>query len=175
VRPADARETAAAWRLAMQHRGGPLALALTRQNLPIYAASAPRRDGLERGGYILAEASGGSPSVILMASGSEVEIILAAQRQLEADGITTRVVSMPCLELFAQQDADWRQRVLPRQVGLRVAVEAAHPSPWWRWVGDAGDVIGIERFGASAPYKTVYTEFGLTADAVVDRVRQLRR
>jgi transketolase len=97
VRPADARETAAAWRLAMQHRGGPLALALTRQNLPIYAASAPRRDGLERGGYILAEASGGSPSVILMASGSEVEIILAAQRQLEADGITTRVVSMPCL------------------------------------------------------------------------------
>ena len=173
LRPADARETAAAWRLAMQHRSGPLALALTRQNLPIFAGSAPKTNGLERGGYVLEEASA-SPEVLLMASGSEVEIILEAQEKLEAQGIATRVVSMPCLELFQQQDAAWREQVLPRRVRVRLAVEAAHPSPWWRWVGDAGDVIGIERFGASAPYKTLYREFGLTAEAIVKRVLELR-
>ena len=116
----------------------------------------------------------GNPEVILMASGSEVELILQAKKILEDKGIATRAVSMPCLELFQQQPSSWRQSVLPDDVPLRVAVEAAHPMPWWRWVGSAGDVVGIEKFGASAPYETLYREYGLTADNIVERAMRLR-
>jgi transketolase len=169
-RPADARETSAAWRVAMTHRDGPVALALTRQGLPILRDSAPEEDGVDRGGYILREAEGDVPQVILMASGSEVSLVLEARQTLQGRGLPTRVVSMPCLERFAQQDDAWRHHVLPPEVHRRVAVEAAHPQPWWRWVGETGSVLGIERFGASAPYKTLFAQYGFSVESVVELV-----
>jgi transketolase len=174
VRPADAAETAEAWRVAIAHRGGPVALVLTRQKLPPLnrRAMAPAA-GLARGAYVLAEATGGAPHTLLLASGSEVDIALRARTSLEQSGVPTRVVSMPSFELFAGQDAVYRDQVLPPSVNCRVAVEAAHPQPWYRWVGSAGEVVGLARFGASAPYQRIYQELGLTAEAVVDRVRAL--
>jgi transketolase len=174
VRPADANETAVAWRLALERRDGPVALVLTRQALPtLDRAEMGAADGLLRGGYVLADPGAGAPQAIVMASGSEVALALAAQHLLAADGLRVRVVSMPCPELFASQPDAYRTSVLPPGVRARVAVEAAHPQPWYRWVGDAGDVLGLERFGASAPAKRVFTELGFTPEAVVDRVRAL--
>ena len=172
VRPADAVETAEAWKLAVSRREGPVALALTRQDVPALDRSGARENG-GRGAYVLADATGGAPRLILMATGSEVQLAVAARATLEADGIPTRVVSAPCLELFAAQDAAYRDAVLPPRFRARLAVEAAHPLTWYRWVGDAGAVLGIERFGASAPWKTLFTEYGITADAVVARARTL--
>jgi transketolase len=173
LRPADANETSAAWQVALEHRDGPVALVLTRQNVPVLeGAKAGERDGVRRGGYILLDADRGGPHAILLASGSEVAIAVAAAHQLAGEGRRVRVVSMPSLELFAVQPAEYRDRVLPPGVRVRVAIEAAHPQPWWRWVGDAGDVIGLDHFGASAPYQKLYQEFGLTPEAVVDRVVQ---
>ncbi len=174
LRPADANETAEAWRVAIRHRDGPVVIALSRQNLSVvdrakYAAAS----GVERGAYVLSEARGGRPQVILLASGSEVEIVLAAQEKLAARQVAARVVSVPSLEIFARQPASYRDEVLPPAVRRRLAVEAAHPMPWYRWVGDQGDVIGLTRFGASAPYERIYKELGLTADNVVARVEQL--
>ncbi len=174
LRPADANETAEAWRVAIRHRDGPVVIALSRQNLSVvdlakYAAAS----GVERGAYVLSEALGGRPQVILLASGSEVEIVLAAQEKLAARQVAARVVSVPSLEIFARQPASYRDEVLPPAVRRRLAVEAAHPMPWYRWVGDQGDVIGLTRFGASAPYERIYKELGLTADNVVARVEQL--
>jgi transketolase len=171
LRPADATETAEAWRAAINHRGGPVALVLTRQKLPILDRSGlgPASD-LVRGGYVLAEAKGGRPDAILMASGSEVEVALEAHGKLTDRGVAIRVVSMPCLEYFAAQPASYRDEVLPLDVKVRVAVEAAHPEPWRRWVGDAGTVVGLDHFGASAPAQRLFEEFGITADAVVERV-----
>ncbi len=173
LRPADPAETAEAWRVAIAHRGGPVALVLTRQSVPTLdrARLAPA-DGLARGGYVLADGSDG-PDAVLLASGSEVALALDARDLLHADGIRARVVSMPCLELFAAQPAAYRDQVLPPDVPCRVAVEAAHPLSWFRWVGDRGAVIGLERFGASAPYERIYQELGLTADRVAARVRSL--
>jgi transketolase len=122
---------------------------------------------------VLADPGAGAPQAIVMASGSEVALALAAQRLLAADGLRVRVVSMPCPELFASQPDAYRTSVLPAGVRARVAVEAAHPQPWYRWVGDAGDVLGLERFGASAPAKRVFTELGFTPEAVAERVRAL--
>ena len=113
----------------------------------------------------------GTPEAVLLATGSEVHLALEAAGQLAADGRRVRVVSLPSLELFAAQPAAYRDKVLPPKVPIRIAVEAAHPQPWWRWVGDAGEVIGLDHFGASAPYKRLYEEFGLTADAVAARLR----
>jgi len=173
IRPADASETVEAWRAALRHKDGPVALVLTRQKLSFidrtkYASAS----GLARGAYVLADAPGGAPEVVLMSSGSEVALVLDAQKKLEADGIRTRTVSMPSMELFARQDQAYRDSVLPKGV-KRIAIEAAHPMSWYRWVGDDGVILGLERFGASAPAARIYTELGLTVDRVVETAKQI--
>ena len=180
VRPADANETVWAWRMALEHTDRPTALCLTRQNLPTVdrgpgSGQAPA-DGAARGGYVLSPASGESdgaePRVILIGTGSEVPLALEAREQLEADGITTRVVSLPCREWFDAQDAGYREQVLPSAVRARVSVEAGVALGWRDLVGDAGRIVSLEHFGASADYKTLYREFGLTVDAVVAAARE---
>jgi transketolase len=174
VRPADANETAVAWKLALERRDGPVALSLTRQSLPtLDRAAMGSADGVLKGGYVLADAEGGVPHAIVVANGSEVSLALAAQRLLQPEGCRVRVVSMPCPELFAAQPADYRESVLPRRLKARLAVEAAHPQPWYRWVGDAGDVLGLERFGASAPANRIFAELGFTPESVAERIRAL--
>ena len=172
LRPADANEVAEAWRIALMHRDGPSAIILTRQKLSCVdrTTHAPAIDAT-KGAYVLKDAPAGStPAAVILASGSEVEIALQAQTELAADGIATRVVSMCSMELFAAQDAAYQASVLP--VGIRrVAIEAAHPMSWYRWVGDTGTIIGISTFGASAPAPTLYREYGITAEAVVRAVR----
>ena len=172
LRPADADEVAESWRVALSHRTGPVALVLTRQKLSYLDAADRAREGVSRGAYIQSDATGTNPDVVLLSSGSEVEIALAARGLLSASGIAARVVSCPSLELFAAQDPEYRARVLPPGVP-RVAVEAAHPASWYRWVGDSGIVIGIETFGASAPYQTLYTELGITAENVAEAARRV--
>jgi transketolase len=173
VRPADANETAMAWRIAVAHRNGPVALALTRQGVPSLdrARFAPAQGAL-RGGYILSEAESDAPDLVLVASGSEVHVIIRAQELLKLQGIHARVVSMPSLEVFARQVEEYREQVLPSGV-RRIAVEAAHPMSWYELVGDRGAIIGLERFGASAPWQRVYQELGLTAENVVAHARRL--
>jgi transketolase len=173
IRPADASETAEAWRAALKHKKGPVALVLTRQKLPFIDRSKyASAGGLARGAYVLADSPGGAPQVVMMSTGSEVSLILDAQKRLEADGIRSRAVSMPSQELFARQDQAYRDSVLPKGV-KRVAIEAAHPMSWYRWVGDDDAIIGIERFGASAPAPVIYAHLGITADRVVERAKQL--
>ena len=174
IRPGDANEVAEAWRAALLHRTGPVALVLTRQKVPLVdRAGRGAASELSRGGYILSEAQSGSPRIVLMASGSEVQIILDAQQRLQAElGIPTRVVSMPCHEFFLAQPNEYQARVLPPGA-RRIALEAAHPMSWQRFVGEDGVVLGIERFGASAPYQRIYQEFGLTADHVVAVANEL--
>lgn len=172
IRPADANETAIAWRLAVQHHG-PVALALTRQKVPILdPARCPIVQGVPRGAYILAEAEGGQPEIILIGTGSEVHLVLAAQEALKAQGVRARVVSMPSWELFDQQSADYRRQVLPPEVP-KLAAEAGVPQGWCKYTGDNGDVIGIDRFGASAPGQVVYEKLGFNVDHVVERALAL--
>ncbi len=172
LRPADANETAAAWRAMLMGLDGPKGLCLTRQNVPVLEGTASAaREGVVRGGYVLAEASTGTPEVLLIGTGSEVQLAVAARETLEAEGIPTRVVSMPCVEFFDQQDAEYRESVLPRAVRARVSVEAGIAMPWHRFLGDAGVAVSLEHFGASAPYQTLFSEFGITAEAVVDAAR----
>jgi len=172
IRPADGPETAAAWRAALEHRDGPTLLVLTRQKVAVidrarYAAA----DGLLRGGYVLAEAGGGAPRLLLLATGSEVGLALAAREILEKEGTPTRVVSLPSFEIFARQDAGYRDAVLPPAVSARLAVETATAFGWHRWVGSSGDIVSIEHFGASAPYERLFQEFGFTAENVAKRAR----
>ena len=176
IRPADATETVEAWRMAILSRNGPVALVLTRQKLPVIdrAKYAPA-NGLRLGGYVLADATRGEPAIILLASGSEVSLALGAHERLAAEGIGARVVSLPSMELFARQPQEYRDAVLPPAVPARLAIEAAVPQPWYRWVGDHGAVMGIERFGASAPYQRIYEEFGLTVENVLRRAKELLR
>jgi transketolase len=175
IRPCDANETAEAWRAAINHRGGPIALALTRQNVPTldrntrYAPAA----GLHRGAYILSEAAGNRPDVILVASGSEVHIALEAAEMIRARGPATRVVSMPCWEFFDAQPAEYRRQILPAAVKAKIAIEAGSPQGWHRYVGESGDVIGLDHFGASAPYKILYQKYGLTAERVVEKALEI--
>ncbi|MBB5084309.1 transketolase [Nonomuraea endophytica] len=164
VRPADANETVFAWKAVLEHTDRPAALALTRQNLPVYEGTSA--EGVKRGGYVLREASDGQPRVILIATGSEVELAVEGRELLEAQGITARVVSMPCVEWFNGQDSAYRQSVLPPSVKARVAVEAGIALGWREFVGEAGETVSLEHFGASAPYKTLYEQFGLTAERV---------
>jgi transketolase len=174
MRPADFGETVEAWRVAIQRRDGPTALSLTRQKVPsIDRGRFAPADGVRRGAYVLSEAPDGAPEMVLMASGSEVQIVLGAQQRLAGEGIRVRVVSVPSMELFAEQPAEYRAAVLPPLVKHRIAVEAAHPMSWYRWVGDEGEVIGLERFGASAPYERIYQELGLTVEHVVRRARTM--
>ena len=173
VRPADAVETALAWKLALERRDGPTALVLTRQNVPtLDRAALGAVEGLERGGYILADAAR-APDAIILSTGSEVSLACEARVALDAAGIAARVVSVPCLELFAEQPTAYRDRVLPPAIRTRLAIEAAHPQSWARWVGDRGDVLGIERFGASAPAERLFAEYGFTVEEVVRRVTAL--
>ncbi|WP_371779000.1 transketolase [Streptosporangium subroseum] len=165
VRPADANETAAAWRTVLEHNDRPAALALTRQNLPVYEGTGDATK-VAKGGYILRDASNGQPAVILIGTGSEVELAVEARELLEAEGIPARVVSMPCVEWFQAQDSAYKQTVLPSAVRARVAVEAGIALGWREFVGDDGEVVSLEHFGASAPYKTLYEQFGLTAERV---------
>jgi transketolase len=174
VRPADAAETAEAWRLALERRDGPVALVLTRQKVAFIDRSArAAASHVARGAYVLGDTLDGSaPKAIILASGSEVGLALDAQQVLATDGIATRVVSAPSLERFAAQDAQWRDAVLPPGVP-RVAVEAAHPMSWYRWVGERGAVVGIDTFGASAPAATLFKEYGITASRVAQAVKAL--
>jgi transketolase len=172
VRPADANETAWAWRQALEHTDRPTALSLTRQNLPVLDRSTlGSTDGLVNGGYILAEASTSPPQVILIATGSEVSLAVAARERLEADGIPTRVVSMPCQEWFRAQDQAYRETVLPRSVKARVSVEAGIEMSWRDLVGEYGESVSIEHYGASAPYQVLFEQFGFTPDHVVAAAR----
>ena len=170
-RPCDTVETYVAWQQAIMRTSGPTSLVLTRQALPHQARSAEQVAAIGRGGYVLRDCEG-TPEAILIATGSEVAIALDGQAQLAAAGRRVRVVSMPCTSVFEVQDAAWREAVLPRAVRLRVAIEAGVPDGWWRYVGDAGRVIGMTTFGASAPAKDLYRQFGLTAEAVVRAVTQ---
>jgi transketolase len=168
LRPADANETAEAWKIALKHRTGPVALVLTRQKLPLIdrTTHAPA-SGVAKGGYVLKDAPAGSkPKAVIISTGSEIEIALKAQAELLKQDVPTRVVSMPSMELFAQQTAEYQESVLMRGV-RRVAVEAAHPQSWYRWVGPDGVIVGIETFGASAPYQRIYEEYGLNVASVV--------
>jgi transketolase len=168
VRPADANETTQAWRTIITNTDRPAALCLSRQNLPtIDRAVFASAEGVSRGAYVLAEATSGMPSVIIVATGSEVQIALAARETLEADGTATRVVSMPCREWFEAQSDAYRQQVLPPSVRARVSVEAAVAFGWRDIVGDHGECVSVEHFGASAAYQVLYEQFGLTADRVV--------
>ena len=174
IRPADANETAVAWKYAIQHRRGPTALILTRQNTPVYDRSiyAPA-DGLQRGAYIMADLGDSAPELILMASGSEVSLIAAAGANLAAEGVNVRLVSFPSWELFEIQDQKYREAVLPVSIKARLAVEAGVAQGWERWVGDQGSIISIEKFGASAPYQTIYEHYGLTVENVLSHARVL--
>jgi transketolase len=172
VRPADANETAWAWRMALEHTDRPTALCLTRQNVPTFDRSAvAAAQGTAKGGYTLLDASNGQPAVILMGTGSEVQLCLTARERLEADGVPTRVVSMPCQEWFAAQDEAYRTQVLPSSVTARVSVEAGISMSWHHLVGDAGECVSLEHFGASAPYQVIFEQFGFTADHVVAAAR----
>ena len=176
VRPADANEVAVAWRTILEHNDRPAGIVLSRQNLPVFdRAEFASAEGVARGGYVLAEASSGTPEVILMGTGSEVQIAVAAREVLEADGVPTRVVSLPCVEWFAAQDRAYREEVLPPSVRARVSVEAAVPTGWREFVGDAGRIVGLNHYGASAAYTVLYEEFGLTKEAVVGRCAREHR
>lgn len=173
IRPADANETADAWKAALKHQGGPVVLVFTRQNLPIIDPSSYRRTGdLSKGAYILSEPER-SPELILLATGSEVSLILQAQQRLKENGIAARVVSMPSWELFERQDDAYKQRILPKGLKKRLAVEAASPMGWHKYITDEGDMLGMIRYGESAPAEDLYKEFGFTVDNVVNRAKAL--
>jgi transketolase len=169
VRPAGFNETARAWEFALSATDAPTVLALSRQGLPVWDPGGVPADAIQRGAYVLHDAE--DPDLILMGSGSEVHVADDARKLLEAEGLRVRLVSMPCLDRFAEQDEAYRDSVLPPAVRARVAVEAASPLGWHRWVGDLGDVVAMEGFGASAPAKLLYEHFGFTGEAVAERAR----
>src|SRR5476651_584199 len=173
IRPADANESAQAWRVALEHQGGPVVLVFTRQGLPILdQAKYGKATGVEKGAYVLSD-SKGTPDLILMATGSEVSLIMEAQAKLEADGVSTRVVSMPSWELFEKQDAAYKEKVFPKASRKRLAVEMASPMGWHKYITDEGDMLGMTTFGESAPAEDLYKHFGFTVDNVVKRAKAL--
>ena len=175
IRPCDANETAVAWRVALQTRDRPVVLVLTRQDVPVLDRSryAPA-DGLRRGAYVLADAPNGKPELILIASGSEVGLIAGAAERLQAEGIAVRCVSMPSWELFDAIPQGERDAVLPQSVGARLAIEAGVAQGWHRYVDDAGDVLSVETFGASAPGNEILENYGFTVDNICARARRMR-
>ncbi|MEV0679468.1 transketolase [Actinosynnema sp. NPDC050436] len=171
VRPGDANETAAAWRATIEQLDGPVGLALSRQNLPVLEGTREKAvEGVKRGGYVLA--GEGEPELILIATGSELQVAVEAREVFEAEGVATRVVSMPSVEWFDAQDESYRRSVLPPSVKARVVVEAGIAQPWHRFAGDAGEIVSIEHFGASADYQTLFREFGFTTENVVAAARR---
>jgi transketolase len=180
VRPGDANEATAAWRLAVERRDGPVALALTRQKLPTLAGTAELSgEGLRRGGYILrpasSEAGGGKPAIILIATGSELQLATGAAEAIEADGTPARVVSLPCWERFEAQPAAYREAVLPPDVRKRVTIEAGVSLGWERYAGDEGAIVGLDHFGASAPAPAIFANLGFTVERVTDVARRVAR
>jgi transketolase len=178
IRPADANETSVAWRVALEREDGPVALLLSRQNIPVLDRSeVAGADGLERGGYRLwdSDEDAAEPQIILIATGAEVGASLEAARVLAADGTRARVVSMPCMELFEAQPDAYREEVLPSAVSARLAIEPGATMSWWKWVGTEGDVLGLDRFGASAPGTTVLDRLGFTAEHIAERAQALLR
>ena len=178
IRPADANETAFAWRAALERTDGPVALLLSRQKVPTIdrGGDIGSADGLKRGGYVLWDScpqDDGPPELVLIATGAEVGPALQAGRSIAQDGVRVRVVSMPCIEIFEEQGEDYRERVLPRPATTRLAVEPGARVSWWRWVGPGGDVLGLDRFGASAPGTRVLSEFGFDANGIAGRARAL--
>jgi transketolase len=174
IRPADANEAVYAWQAAIERKDGPTMLVLSRQKLPIFDRNkVAAAEGLLRGAYILSHEQGSKPAGILIATGSEVQLILEAQERLYTIGIDVRVVSMPSWELFREQSDAYRDEVLPPAIGLRLAVEAAAPEGWHEWVGDNGAVIGMTQFGASAPYKDLFKHYGFTVEHIVEQVRKM--
>jgi transketolase len=174
LRPGDANEVVEAYRFIMQYRKGPVSLVLTRQAIPTLDRSqyAPAA-GVAKGAYVLADAPGGNPEVILMASGSEVSLCVDAFEKLKVEGIKARVVSMPSWELFERQDSSYKESVLPRNVTARVSVEMASTFGWERYVGPQGKIIGMRTFGASAPLKAILKKFGFESDNVVTTVKEI--
>jgi transketolase len=173
VRPADANETSVAWRVALEREDGPVALLLSRQGIPVLDRSEVAPAELaERGGYVLWD-SAPDPELVLIATGAEVGTTLEGARELAGEGRRVRVVSMPCVEIFEAQSQDYRDEVLPPAVKPRLAVEPGASLSWWKWVGDGGDVLGIDRFGASAPGATVLAELGFTPENIAARARAL--
>jgi transketolase len=170
LRPGDANETAWAWQAALERPEGPKGIALTRQNIPVLEGTSA--EGVAKGGYVLAEASSGEPQVILIATGSELQIAVEARKVLEDDGVPTRVVSMPCVEWFEEQDDAYRESVLPDSVRARVSVEAGIAMPWFKYLGSTGEPVSIEHYGASADYQTLFREFGFTTENVVAAARR---
>ena len=173
LRPADGPETTEAWRAALTYREGPSFLALTRQTVPVIARGPgqPSANRLHRGAYVLRDAPDGtSLDAVIVASGSEVAVAIEAREQLAAEGIGVRVVSMPSWRLFAAQPVSYREQILPRPV-LKVSVEAGSTMGWERWVGSGGTSIGIDAFGASAPFQEIYRQYGVTTEAVCDAIR----
>lgn len=172
LRPADANETAAAWKCAIEAPAGPKGLALTRQNVPVLEGTKEKAlEGVAKGAYVLVDTDG-TPDVIIIATGSEVQLAVAAAAELAAEGTKARVVSMPCMEWFLAQDADYREQVLPAAVTARVSVEAGIAMPWHRFLGSQGKAVSLEHFGASADFATLYREFGITTEAVVAAARE---
>jgi transketolase len=171
-RPCDTVETAVAWRAALERGDGPTALVLTRQGLPHQQRDEAGIEAIARGGYVLGDCEG-EPDLILLATGSEVHVAMAAAGSLAADGLAVRVVSMPCCEVFDRQDADYREAVLPAGVTRRIAIEAGATAGWWRYVGPGGAVIGLDRFGESAPAGELFEKFGFSAENVVTVARRL--
>jgi transketolase len=180
VRPGDANEVAWAWKTMLERREGPAGIALTRQNIPVFARGEGDASGetfasarnVAKGAYVLAEAPNGSPDVILIATGSELQLAVDAREQLKAEGVNARVVSVPSLEWFQEQSAEYRESVLPASVTARVSVEAGIALTWRGIVGDRGRSVSIEHFGASADYKTLFREFGMTTEAVVTAAKE---
>jgi transketolase len=172
IRPADANEVAEAWRLAIDRHHQPVALILTRQDVPIFDRTKyASAEGVRRGGYVLADPADGGPEVILIATGSEVALALAAHEELLAAGTRSRVVSLPCWELFDRQEQAYRDEVLPPAIRARVSVEEASTFGWDRWIGPEGAKVGMHTFGSSAPLKDVMNEFGFTPDKVAEAAR----
>ena len=174
IRPCDANETVEAWRFAIENKDCPVALSLTRQNVPILDREvfAPA-DGLRRGAYVFKDPPNKKPDIILIASGSEVHIAIEAAGKLEKKGIAVRVVSMPSWELFDRQSESYRKEVIPPEIKASMAIEAGATQGWHRYLRNRADVVGIDHFGASAPYKTLYEKFGITVDGVVERALSL--
>lgn len=174
LRPADGNETSEAWRYAISNKKGPVALVLSRQALPILAGTAEKaREGVARGAYVLSDAPNGAPQAQIIATGSEVQLAIDAQKKLAEEGIAVRVISMASWELFEKQSKEYKQSVILPQVKARLAVEMSHPMGWERYVGDEGDVLGITKYGASAPGPVVIREYGFTVENVVSRVKAL--
>jgi transketolase len=173
IRPADGNETAAAWRYAVENKTGPVALVFSRQAAAKLEGSAESKSLLSRGAYVVSDAANGNPQAQIIATGTEVQLAIAAQKQLAAEGIAVRVISMPSWELFDKQSKEYKASVILPEVKARLAIEMGSPFGWDRYVGDQGEILGINRFGASAPGPIVIKEYGFSVENVVDRIKQL--